>query len=201
VKSGSCWFRLDYGPRSPVSEFRGYTDDAATDKKIVRDVFSKGDRYYRSGDLMRYDEDDFFYFVDRIGDTYRWKGENVSTAEVADVLARAPGICQNDRVRRSGSGDGRPGRPGSRGLRARRVRRRDFWRVAQELPSYAQPRFVRVIDQLSTTATFKIQKATLRKEGIDPVAQAGRLYVRRDHGYAPLTPQLWTDIVDGAGRI
>ncbi len=198
---GELLIRLDDKPRSAASEFRGYTDSSATDKKIVHDVMKRGDRYYRSGDLMRYDEEDFFYFVDRIGDTYRWKGENVSTAEVADVLSQTPGIRET-----TVCGVQVPGMEGQAGLAAVVLENgkfdpETFWRIAQELPSYAQPRFVRVIDSFDTTATFKIQKVALRKEGIDPVKQAGRLYVRQDRGYAPLTPELWSEIAAGGGRL
>jgi fatty-acyl-CoA synthase len=197
---GELMIKLDDEPRSAASEFRGYTDGAATDKKIVRDVFEKGDRFYRSGDLMRYDEEDYFFFVDRIGDTYRWKGENVSTAEVADVLGQTRNVREV-----TVCGVHVPGSEGQAGLAAivcdGEFDAAELWRVAQELPSYAQPRFVRVIDGFSTTATFKIQKTTLRKEGIDPVAQAGRLYVRSDSGYAPLTPPVWSEILEGRGRL
>jgi fatty-acyl-CoA synthase len=198
---GELLIKLLESPRSAASEFRGYTDASATDKKIVHDVFERGDRFYRSGDLMRYDEEDFFYFVDRIGDTYRWKGENVSTAEVADVLSHTPGVRET-----TVCGVQVPGMEGQAGLAALvlengRFDAESFWRVAQELPSYAQPRFVRIIDQFDTTATFKIQKVALRKEGIDPVKHAGKLYVRHDRGYAPLTEELWSEIAAGGGRL
>jgi fatty-acyl-CoA synthase len=198
---GELLIRLDDNPRSAASEFRGYTDASATDKKIVHDVVKNGDRYYRSGDLMRYDEEDFFYFVDRIGDTYRWKGENVSTAEVADVLSQTPGVRET-----TVCGIQVPGMEGQAGLAAivlenGKFDADTFWRIAQELPSYAQPRFVRIIDHFNTTATFKIQKVALKKEGIDPVKQAGRLYVRQDRGYAPLTPEIWSEIAAGGGRL
>jgi fatty-acyl-CoA synthase len=198
---GELLIKLLDSPRSAASEFRGYTDAAASDKKIVRDVFERGDRFYRSGDLMRYDEEDFFYFVDRIGDTYRWKGENVSTAEVADVLSQTPGVRETTVL-----GVQVPGMEGQAGLAALVLENgmfdaKSFWRVAQELPSYAQPRFVRILDGFDTTATFKIQKVALRKEGIDPVSQAGNLYVRQDQGYAPLTPEIWSEIAAGGGRL
>src|SRR5690606_29267269 len=72
--------------------FSGYADKAASEKKILRDVFVRGDRWFRTGDLMRQDSAGYIYFVDRIGDTFRWKGENVSTAEVEQRLADAPGV-------------------------------------------------------------------------------------------------------------
>jgi fatty-acyl-CoA synthase len=197
---GELLIRLDETPRSAASEFRGYTDSSATDKKIVRDVFEKGDRYYRSGDLMRYDDEDYFYFVDRIGDTYRWKGENVSTAEVADVLAQAPGVLEI-----TVCGVHVPGHEGQAGLAAvvceNGFDQERFWKIAQELPTYAQPRFVRVMDNMAKTATFKIQKVDLRREGIDPVAQAGRIYLRQDQGYVPLTADLWKHVLEGTARL
>jgi fatty-acyl-CoA synthase len=198
---GELLIKLDESPRSAASEFRGYTDGAATDKKMVRNVFEHGDRFYRSGDLMRYDEEDYFFFVDRIGDTYRWKGENVSTAEVADVLAQTPGVRET-----TVCGVKVPGAEGQAGLAAIITENGSFdpqalWKTAQELPTYAQPRFVRVLDSFATTATFKIQKTQLKKEGVDPVTQAGRIYVRQDNGYVPLTPDIWKEILEGRGRL
>lgn len=197
---GEMLYRLDAEPRSAASEFRGYTDAAATEKKIVTNVFKRGDRYYRTGDLMRFDEDDYFYFVDRIGDTYRWKGENVSTAEVADVISQVPGVLET-----TVCGIHVPGMEGQAGLAAVVCENgfdpRSFWRVAQELPQYAQPRFVRVIDAMNKTATFKIQKTNLRKDGIDPTSQDGRVYVRQDDGYVPLTPDLWHAVQEGTARL
>jgi fatty-acyl-CoA synthase len=199
-ENGELLIRLEDEPRSAASEFRGYTDEAATQKKIVHDVFEKGDRYYRAGDLMRFDDEDYFYFVDRIGDTFRWKGENVSTAEVADVLTETPGVRETTVL-----GVQVPGQEGQAGLAAvvcdDRLDVAKFWQAAQELPSYAQPRFVRVIDGMKTTATFKIQKTQLRKEGIDPDAQAGQLYLRTDDGYVPLTPELWAGVQNGTVRL
>ena len=74
------------------SQLEGYTDAAASEKEVLRDVFAPGDRWYRTGDLMRQDAQGFFYFVDRVGDTFRWKGENVSTTEVAEVIGACVGV-------------------------------------------------------------------------------------------------------------
>ncbi len=79
-------------PDIGVGKFEGYSNPAENEKKILRDVFVKGDAYWSSGDLLRYDENRYFYFVDRIGDTFRWKSENVSTQEVAAILAPFPGL-------------------------------------------------------------------------------------------------------------
>ena len=75
----------------PTTKFQGYTDEKASAKKIARDVFVKGDQYFRTGDLLMRDSKGYFHFVDRIGDTFRWKGENVSTTEVAEALSVFPG--------------------------------------------------------------------------------------------------------------
>merc|ERR1711862_993953 len=75
-----------------IDDFEGYTNSEATEKKILRNVFAKGDKFFRSGDLLRLDPKGYFYFVDRIGDTFRWKGENVSTMEVSEVLSGFPSI-------------------------------------------------------------------------------------------------------------
>jgi len=74
------------------SRFEGYTDPQATSAKILRDVFEPGDSWIRTGDLMRKDASGFYYFVDRLGDTFRWKGENVATLEVAEAICAFPGI-------------------------------------------------------------------------------------------------------------
>lgn len=197
---GELLIRLSDKPLTAMSEFRGYTDPEATRKKIMTDVFRKGDKYYRSGDLLRYDEDDYFYFVDRIGDTYRWKGENVSTAEVEDVLSRALDLEEITVV-----GVRIPGQEGQTGLAAI-VTKGDFdpatlFHAAQRLPAYAQPRFVRVMKELATTGTLKIKKSTLRSQGADPKVIDDALFVRGDDGYVPLTPALWDDVVEGRWRL
>ncbi len=177
-------------------EYRGYTDETATQKKILTGVFRRGDRYFRTGDLLRRDADGFYYFVDRIGDTFRWKGENVSTAEVADVITRSDQVAEATVV-----GVPVPNMDGQAGLAAivtvNGFDPDDFWRVVSELPPYAQPRFVRVMTDLAKTGTFKIQKTDLRKEGVDPTAISDALYVRTDLGYERLTPERWIDIKEG----
>jgi fatty-acyl-CoA synthase len=197
---GELLIRLADKPRSALGDFAGYTDAEATERKILRDVFKSGDRYFRSGDLMRFDDNDYFYFVDRIGDTYRWKGENVSTAEVAEVLGKARGVREA-----TVSGVHVPGAEGQAGLAAvvcdNGFDPEAFWRTAQELPGYAQPRFVRVIAQLQTTGTFKIQKRQLRAEGVDPNSVDDPMYVRGDDGYLPLTRELWQKVIDGELRL
>ncbi|MGB5364697.1 MAG: AMP-binding protein [Polyangiales bacterium] len=177
-------------------EYRGYTDESATQKKLLHDVFKKGDQYFRSGDLLRRDADGFYYFVDRIGDTFRWKGENVSTAEVADVITHNDGIDEATVI-----GVPVPNMDGQAGLvavvPAGEFDPRRFWDAVSELPPYAQPRFVRVMGGLAKTGTFKIQKTDLRKEGVDPAAVGDPLYVRTPTGYELLTVERWADVKEG----
>lgn len=177
-------------------EYRGYTDEVATEKKLIRNVFCKGDQYFRSGDLLRRDGDGFYYFVDRIGDTFRWKGENVSTAEVADVITHDDGVDEATVV-----GVPVPNMDGQAGLAAivpsGTFDPAAFWRVVSDLPPYAQPRFVRVMGGLAKTGTFKIQKNELRTEGVDPSLISDPLYVRTNAGYELLTAERWNDVKEG----
>lgn len=193
---GELVVKLEDKNQDAARSFKGYTDEEATKKKLISGVFAAGDKFYRSGDLLRFDEDGFFYFVDRIGDTYRWKGENVSTAEVADVISQMPGI-----VGVTVSGVHVPGAEGQAGLAALVCENgfdpASFWAVAQELPAYAQPRFVRLLEDLQTTGTFKIQKTHIRADGCDPAKVKDSLFVRTDGAYIKLTTKLWKDITDG----
>lgn len=177
-------------------EYRGYTDQEATERKLLRNVFRKGDQYFRSGDLLRRDADGFYYFVDRIGDTFRWKGENVSTAEVADVIMHNDGVEEATIV-----GVPVPNMEGQAGLAAvvptGKFDPDNFWHAVSELPAYAQPRFVRVMRGLDKTGTFKIQKHELRKQGIDPSLVNDPLYVRTEGGYELLTKERWADVKEG----
>ena len=148
--------------------FEGYTDKTETEKKILRDVFAKGDAWFRTGDLMKLDEQGFFHFVDRVGDTFRWKGENVATSEVNDAVRDGPGV-----VDATTYGVVVPGTDGRAGMAAIVVDDRfdfeDFARhLARRLPTYAQPVFIRISATLDATETFKQKKQQLVREGFDP---------------------------------
>ena len=190
--------------RMPIAglRFRGYTDAKATDAKVLTDVFRRGDRWFRSGDLLKRDSLGFYQFVDRIGDTYRCKGENVSTNEVADVLAQAPGIAEVTVV-----GVRVPSLEGQFGLAALVVEGAfdpvAFRETAEELPPYARPRFVRLLERLEVTGTFKHQKTTLRRQGADPTGIADPLFVldERVGAYVPLDAEGFRAIVEGRTRI
>lgn len=182
--------------------YSGYADKAASEKKVLRDVFVRGDRYFRTGDLMRQDSEGYVYFVDRIGDTYRWKGENVSTAEVEQRLAEAPGILEVIAY-----GVPIPGQEGKAGMVALvvdgRFSQKAFaeW-VDQELPTYARPAFVRLIKAADTTGTFKYRKVDLVAEGFDPDKVDGALFVRGGKsGYTKLSEAARAAILSGETRL
>lgn len=163
---------------NPLSRFDGYTDPQATEAKILRNVLRKGDAWFCSGDLMREDADGDFWFVDRVGDTFRWKGENVSTEQVAAVLAELPfvAMCTVYGVRIPGQ----EGRTGMAAIQLQEGHSLDaaavFSVCEQHLIEAARPRFVRVVDALQTTETLKITKQPLLADGID-LARTGPLYV------------------------
>ena len=158
------------------ARFEGYSDAEATDKKILRNVFEPGDTWFRTGDLMRKDEKGYFYFVDRIGDTFRWKGENVSTSEVSEAISAFPGVKDANVYGVSiPHNDGRAGMvalvaDSQLDLAALRSH------LMERLPSYARPLFVRVRQELKTTATFKYTKTDLVREGYDPAAIPDAIY-------------------------
>jgi fatty-acyl-CoA synthase len=165
------------GPDAGAGRFEGYSDPLASEQKILRDVFRPGDAWYRSGDLMRQDASGYFYFVDRLGDTFRWKGENVSTTEVAAALQRCAGVREAVVY-----GVQVPGNEGRAGMAAMVVDDgfdlHDFERTLTGLlPAYAQPLFLRLVGGLELTGTFKLNKQRLSLEGYDPAGIADPLYI------------------------
>ena len=178
-------------------EFEGYTNKADSQKKMLRDVFRKGDLWFRTGDLMRRDRHGYFYFIDRIGDTFRWKGENVSTGEVSEALNAVPGILEANVY-----GVAVPGMEGRAGMAALVVDG-DFdldglpARLNTRLASYARPIFLRLAAHLDVTGTFKQRKVELVREGFDPSAISDPLYVLADDKYERLTPQRHDAIIAG----
>jgi fatty-acyl-CoA synthase len=160
-----------------TTRFEGYADEEASRRKILRDVFTAGDAWYRTGDLMRRDEQGFFYFVDRVGDTFRWKGENVSTTEVAAAIAGCRGVAE---VAVFGvtvpNTDGRAGMAAlvvAPGFDLAELRRT----VANALPAYARPVFLRIVPVLEITGTFKLRTQELAQQGYDPAHVGDALYL------------------------
>lgn len=181
--------------------YSGYADAAASKKKVLEDVFERGDRWFRTGDLMRQDAEGYYYFIDRIGDTFRWKGENVSTTEVQERLSAAPGVAEAIVY-----GVPVPGQDGKAGMAAlimdEAFSAKAFgeW-VAAELPAYAQPVFVRLLKAAETTGTFKYRKTDLVSEGFDPALAGPNLYFRGGkNGYQKLSPTVHANILAGTAR-
>lgn len=150
--------------------FDGYNDKQATEKKVLRNVFEEGDAWFRSGDLMKRDHDGYFYFVDRMGDTFRWKSENVSTGEVELVVNAFDDVDVS-----AVYGVEVPGNEGRAGMAAICVKSgfdpSAFYRhVEGALPAYARPVFLRLMSDQVLTGTMKIRKTEVQKQGFQPSA-------------------------------
>jgi fatty-acyl-CoA synthase len=186
-----------------TGRFEGYADPEATSRKVLRNVFKEGDAWYRTGDLMRRDERGFYYFVDRVGETYRWKGENVSTAEVLTALTADRGV--SDAVVYGVAVPGADGRAGMAALVVNAEFDLQAFRAeaASRLPAYARPVFLRIVPTLEATATFKPRKQDLVQAGFDPERISDPLYFDdpRSQRYAPLDAALFAAISSGAVRV
>ncbi|WP_235906724.1 long-chain-acyl-CoA synthetase [Pseudomonas saliphila] len=167
-------------PEIGAGRFEGYTSPEATESKILRNVFQDGDAWWASGDLLRYDEDGYCYFVDRIGDTFRWKSENVSTQEVSDALGDFPGM---ELINVYGvlvpEHEGRAGMAAILMQPGQAFDPKAFYQhVEQRVPHYAVPVFVRVSSQADLTTTFKLRKIELQRQGYDPALVGEPLFIR-----------------------
>jgi len=187
----------------PGARFEGYTKRDATEKKILRNAFKPGDRWFRTGDLLSFDEEGFYYFVDRIGDTFRWKGENVSTNEVAESISSFRGIRELNVY-----GVKVPGTDGRAGMAALVVdgdldTEGLYAHLEKELPAYAQPLFLRLQEQMEITGTFKQRKVELVEEGFDPTKIQDPLYFRDSQAgrYVPLDADLHQRLLSGDVRL
>ncbi|KAK2157972.1 hypothetical protein LSH36_180g05035 [Paralvinella palmiformis] len=184
--------------------FEGYKGDKRlTEKKILRDVFRKGDQYFNSGDLMSVDKDYFVYFKDRVGDTFRWKGENVSTIEVSNMLTELYWIEEANvyGVQIPGQ-DGRAGMASLTLPEGHELSIADLESLYQHcsnvLPSYAWPRFIRIQNVQTITSTFKLRKIELVRDGFDPVKVNPDLLYFLDlvnKSYVPMTDHLFNEII------
>jgi fatty-acyl-CoA synthase len=183
--------------------FEGYTDEGETEKKILRDVFAKGDAWFRTGDLMKRDQGGFFYFVDRVGDTFRWKGENVATSEVNEAVADCPGV-----VDATTYGVEIPGADGRAGMAAIVVDKRFdlaefFDHISRRLPAYACPVLIRICAALDSTETFKQKKHELARQGFDPRRVTDPLFFRdpKSGAYRPVDGASYPRILDSSIRL
>jgi len=185
--------------------FDGYTDPAAGEKKLFRNVFKDGDVWFNSGDLVRDQGLRHIQFVDRVGDTFRWKGENVATGEVEGVLAKQASIEHG--VVYGVSVPGCDGRAGMAAITLKPGVAFDGKALAnrfdEALPAYAVPLFIRLQTEQHTTGTFKYRKVELKQEGFDPAVVSEPLYVLADRaqGYQPLTAELFARISGGGLRL
>jgi fatty-acyl-CoA synthase len=190
-------------PEKPSGRFEGYASKAESEKKVLRDVFDKGDAWFRTGDLMRKDRNGYFYFVDRIGDTFRWKGENVSTTEVAEAINKFPGVSDTNVY-----GVHVPGHEGRAGMAAIVCEEEcDLGRLHRHLqtmlPDYARPLFLRIRNSIDMTATFKQKKVDLVKEGFNPLLMTDPLYFNdmKAGRFVPLDVAFYERIQSGQVRI
>ena len=190
-------------PANIGSRFEGYTNQDASDKKILRNVFSPGDTWIRTGDLMRKDEQGYFYFVDRVGDTFRWKGENVATLEVAEAICAFPGVKHANVY-----GVAIPtaeGRAGMAAVVAEKPLDLEMFRqhLASRLPFYARPLFLRIRKEVEVTGTFKYAKTDLVRQAYDPRACRDLLYFDSPEvgAFTPLDQALFERIQSGAIRL
>ena len=180
-----------------ASRFEGYSDEAATEKKILRDVFSPGDAWMRTGDLMRRDAEGFYHFLDRVGDTFRWKGENVSCAQVWEALRAVPGV--RDALVYGVKVPGHEGRAGMAAI-CGEFDWSDLQTALAALPRWARPVFLRLTDEIARTETFKPKRAGYVAQGFDPTASGDLVFVAEGEGFAPLTASVHEGIMSGATR-
>uniref|UniRef100_A0A8C1WFT4 long-chain-fatty-acid--CoA ligase n=1 Tax=Cyprinus carpio TaxID=7962 RepID=A0A8C1WFT4_CYPCA len=183
-----------------IAPFVGYAqNEQQTEKKRLRDVLKHGDVYFNSGDLLKIDHDNFIYFQDRVGDTFRWKGENVATTEVSDIISMLEFVEEANVY-----GVRVPGHEGRIGMAAVKVMdrmefecKKTFDHVCRFLPVYARPRFIRIQSSMDVTATFKQLKLKLVEAGFNPSMTTDRLYFlcERERTYVSLTPFIYQQIL------
>ncbi len=198
-EAGEAIGRASEDPSNIGSRFEGYTDREASERRILRDVFEPGDVWIRTGDLMRKDEQGYFYFVDRIGDTFRWKGENVATFEVSEVICAFPGVKHANVY-----GVTVPATEGRAGMATLvtddELDLAEFRQhLMNRLPPYARPLFLRIRKNMDLTGTFKYSKTDLVDQGFNPAASNDVVYFNdlEAGAFKPLDHQLYERIQMG----
>ncbi|XP_066540809.1 long-chain fatty acid transport protein 2-like [Hoplias malabaricus] len=189
-----------------LAPFVGYAGNPEhTERKKLRNVFVEGDVYFNSGDLLKIDKHNFLYFQDRVGETFRWKGENVSTTEVSDVI-RMLDFIEDASV----YGVEVPGNEGRIGMAAVTIKenrefdsREMFNHITHFLPVYTRPRFIRILECVEMTGTFKQVKVNLVKEGFNPYVIPQPLYILQENtqNYVPLTHYIYRAITTGKTQL
>ncbi|XP_012511346.1 PREDICTED: bile acyl-CoA synthetase isoform X2 [Propithecus coquereli] len=189
--------------RQPFVGYRGPRE--LSERKLVRDVRRTGDVYYNSGDVLAIDREGFVYFRDRLGDTFRWKGENVSTREVEGVLSQVD-FLQEVNV----YGVSVPGCEGKVGMAAVQLvpgktfdGQKLFQYIRAWLPAYAAPHFIRIQDALEITSTFKLRKTQLVREGFNVGVIVDPLFVLDNQAqtFLPLTADIYQALCEGTRRL
>jgi fatty-acyl-CoA synthase len=187
----------------PRQRFDGYDDKKQSEKKLLRDVFEKGDLWFRTGDLMKMDADGYVYFVDRVGDTFRWKGENVSTSEVEIAISSMPGV--KHAIVYGVTVPGNDGRAGMAAITPKDgVDMKLLWEhLAGQLPAYARPVFLRMQAEVETTGTLKYRKVDLVTEGFDPSKTDDPLFVAdaERQTYVPIDAPMFEKLKAGTVRL
>ena len=190
---------------SPNSVFNGYTDAQATEKKILRDVFEEGDAWFNTGDLIKTVDVGYslgkvhYQFVDRIGDTFRWRSENVSTNEVGEILNGYKDVFMSNVY--GVEVPGCEGRAGMAAFSLEDVGSFDWQEfsnyVEKNLPKYARPVFIRIIQEMDTTGTFKLKKNDLRDEAFDlsQVSDKGYCVKPNSSDYVALDSE-WLEVIN-----
>jgi len=185
-----------------------YLDDAsATESKLLKDVFVKGDIYHRMGDLLCHNEDGWVVFHDRLGDTFRWKGENVSAGEVRDHIAKLPGV--QDAVVYGVKLAGYDGQAGAASITLDSAADEEFMRTLFDglrktgLPLYAVPRLVRISKEIESNATFKKAKGDIAKKTWNENAKGNtdKLYWLNGNKYERLDGPAWASIEGGKAKL
>ncbi|KAI9376684.1 hypothetical protein BJX61DRAFT_530689 [Aspergillus egyptiacus] len=213
---GELLYAID--PLDPAETFQGYyRNTKATESKIIRDVLRKGDAYFRTGDMIRWDKEGRWYFSDRLGDTFRWKSENVSTSEVSEVLGVHPEIHEANVY-----GVVLPNHDGRAGCAAivfnQQLRASDpsvlvspsaeslkslAAHALRNLPRFAAPLFLRITREMQATGNNKQQKHVLRTEGVDPsrVGSTDKLYWLQGDTYVPFEEKDWAKLQGGQVKL
>tara|TARA_B100001057_G_scaffold75766_1_gene70459 strand:+ start:404 stop:2167 length:1764 start_codon:yes stop_codon:yes gene_type:complete len=185
---------------SKIATFEGYLDKQASNKKIMSDVFKKDDLWFNSGDLLIRHENNWLSFADRVGDTYRWKSENVSTMEVAAIVNKYDQVLDSNvygvEVKSA------EGRAGMALLSVTdEFNFNEFSEhIAKNLNAFQLPYFLRITEKMKTTGTFKHQKEDLKKQGFDPELIEDKIYFYQKGTYIEINKDLFNRIQSGEER-
>ena len=192
-------------------DFIGYVDRIASEKRIARDVLAHGDAFYLTGDLVVCDELGYVFFNDRIGDTYRWRSENVSTTEVESYLSKL--LDMTDVVVYGVEVPGHDGRAGMAAIVGKAIDEQVlneiiFKGLRNNLPNYAWPVFIRIVKSIQLTASLKFVKTDLKSDGFDPIkTKSDTVYVLTSTSkvqtlhYAKMNSAIYEDITNGCVKL